>query len=126
MQLLRKAAFKEAKQKELAMVTPNNSQRISGGQRDVATSQSEMTGASKTLTVNLCKKSGRIKSCFSCGLTAKFIKDCTYPMQPGKGKETLRSNSAATVVTIYKEIKMIMERITVLQIELKENLVVAM
>ena len=34
--LLIKARFEEAKQKELAMVTLNDDQRRSGGQRDVA------------------------------------------------------------------------------------------
>ena len=46
-----------------------------------------MTGASTTSSESLGKKSGKIKSCFSCGLTAHLIKDCHYPMLPGKDKK---------------------------------------
>ena len=131
-QLLMKARFKEAKQKELARVTPgysrvtpNNSQRRFGGQRDVATSRSQMTGASTTSSENLGKKSGRIKrSCYNCGLTTHLIKDCPYPIPPGRDKETHRSDLAVAVVTPENEIKMISERITALQKELKEKQVV--
>ena len=63
-----KARFEEAKQKELARVTPgysrvtpNNSQRRFGGQRNVATSRSQTTGASTTSSENLGKKYGRSK-----------------------------------------------------------------
>ena len=88
-QLLMKARFKEAKQKELAMVTCNNSQRRSGGQRDVVIPQLQMINASTS--ENLGKKSGRVKrSCFNCGLTTHLIKDCPYPKHPGKDKETCK------------------------------------
>ena len=131
-QLLMKARFEEAKQKELARVTPgysrvtpNNSQRRFGGQRDVATSRSQTAGASTTSPENLGKKSERNKrSCYYCGLTTHLIKDCPYPIPPGKDKETRRSDSAVAVVTPENEIKMISERITALQKELKEKQVV--
>ena len=95
-QLLMKARFEEAKQKELARVTPgysrvtpNNSQRRFGGQRDVATSRSQMTGASTTSPENLGKKSGRNKrSCYNCGLTTHLIKDCPYPIPPGRERNS--------------------------------------
>ena len=71
------------------MVTSNNSQRGSGGQRDAVTPQLQMTSASTTLSENFGKKSGRVKrSCFNCGLATHLIKDCPYPKQPGKDKET--------------------------------------
>ena len=131
-QLLMKARFEEAKQKELtrvtpgySRVTPKNSQRRFGGQRDVATSRSQTTGASTTSSENLGKKYGKSKrSCFNCGLTTHLIKDCPYPIPPGRDKETRRSDSAVAVVTPENEIKMISERITVLQKELKEKQVV--
>ena len=106
------------------MVTPNNSQRRFGGQRDVATSQSQMTSVSTTSSENLGKKSGRIKrSYFNCGLSTHLIKDCPYPILPGKDQETGRSDSACTVavVTLENETKMILERITALQKELKKE-----
>ena len=100
------------------MVTPNNSQRRFGGQRDVATSQSQMTSISTTSSENLCKKSGRIKrSYFNCGLTTHLIKDCPYPILPEKDQETGRSDSAVAMVTLENETKMILERIATLQKE---------
>ena len=74
-----------------------------------------MTGASTISSENLGKKSGKIKSCFSCGLTTHLIKDCYYPMLPGIDKETHRSDSAVSVITPENETKLILERITVLQ-----------
>ena len=85
------------------MVTHNNSQIRLGG-----ISQSLMTGASTTSSESLGKKSGNIKNCFSCGLTTHLIKDCPYPMLPGKDKETHRSDSAASVITPENETKMIL------------------
>ena len=122
-QLLMKARFEEAKRKELAMVASNNSQRRSGGQRDVAIPQLQMTSTSTTPpSENLGKKSGRVKrSCFNCGLTTHLIKDCPYPKQPGKDKETRKSDSAVAVVTPELETKMILERIAMLQKQLKEK-----
>ena len=87
-QLLMKARFEEAKQKELAMVTSNNSQRRSGGQRDAVTPQLQMTSAYTTPSENLSKKSGRVKrSYFNCGLANHLIKDCPYPKQLEKDKK---------------------------------------
>ena len=121
-QLLMKARFEEAKEKELAMVTSNNSQRRSGGQRDAVTPQLQMTSAYTTPSENLSKKSGRVKrSYFNCGLANHLIKDCPYPKQPGKDKETCKSDSAVAVVTPELETKMILERIVMLQKELKEK-----
>ena len=107
------------------MVTPNNSQRRFGGQRDVVTLQSQMTSVSTTSSGNLGKKSGRIKrSYFSCDVTTHLIKDCPYPIPPGKDKETDSSDLAMAVVTLENKTKMILERITTLQKELKEKQVV--
>ena len=71
-----------------------------------------MTSTSTTSSENLGKKSGRIKR--------RWIKNCPYPMPPGEDKVTHRSDSSVTVVTPENETKMILERITVLQMELKE------
>ena len=107
------------------MVTPNNSQRRPGGQRKAATPQPQLAGASTTSSENLGKKFGRSvtgkKSCFSCGLTTHLVKDCPYPKQPGRDKEARRVDSAVAVVTPENETKMIMERITALQKELRED-----
>ena len=117
-----KARFEEAKQKELAMVTSNNSQRRSGGQRDAVTPQLQMTSAYTTPSENLSKKSGRVKrSCFNCGLATHLIKDCPYPKQPVKDKETCKSDSAVAMITPELETKMILERIAMLQNLLKEK-----
>ena len=117
-QLLMKARFEEAKWKELARVTPNNSQKRPGGQREAATPQPQSAGASTTSSENLSKKFGRSvtvkKSCFNCGLTTHLVKDCPYPKQSGRDKEARRVDSAVAVVTPKNETKMIMERITAL------------
>ena len=104
------------------MVTSNNSQRRSGGQKDVVTPQLQMTSVSTTPSENLGKKSGRVKwSCFNCGPATHLIKDCPYPKQPEKDKETRKSDSAVAVVTPELEIKIILERIAMLQKQLREK-----
>ena len=57
----------------------------------------------------------------NCGLATHLIKDCPYPKLPGKDKETHKSDSAVAVVTPELETKMILERIAMLQKELKEK-----
>ena len=90
----------------------------------MATPQPQLAGAS-TSSENLGKKFGRSvtvkKNCFNCGLTTHLVKDCPYPKQAGKDKETRRVDLAVAVVTPENETKMIMERTTALQKELKED-----
>ena len=98
-----KARFEEAKQKELAMVTPNNAghnnQRRSGSRTDIPNSQSRPGSSSLE---NYGKKSGRLvnakKSCFNCGLATHLVKDCPYPKQTGRDSEVRKADSAVAVV----------------------------
>ena len=107
------------------MVTPNNSQRRPGGKREAATPQPQPAGASTTSSENLGKKFGISvtvkKNCFNCDLTTHLVKDCPYPKQPGKDKETRRVDLAVALVTPENETKMIMERTTALQKELRKT-----
>ena len=122
-QLLMKAQFEEAKQKELPIVTSNNSQRRSGGQRDVVIPQLQMTSASivqhhQRILIRSLEELNRVVLIV---VLFHLIKDCPYPKQPGKDKETCKFDSAVAVVTPELETKMILERIAMLQKQLKEK-----
>ena len=125
-QLLMKARFEEAKQKELAMVTPNNAghsnQRRSESRTDIPNSQSRPGCSSLE---NYGKKSGRLvnvkKSCFNCGLATHLVKDCPYPKQTGRDSEVRKADSAVAVVTPEEETKAIMDKISTLQKKLREK-----
>ena len=125
-QLLMKARFEEAKQKELAMVMPNNAgsnnQRRSAGRTDIPNTQSRSTSSPQE---NVGRKSGRLanakKSCFNCGLATHFVKDCPYPKQTGRDSEVRKADSAVAAVTPEEENRAIMDKISALQKKLREK-----
>ena len=108
-----KARYEEAKQKELAMVTPNNASH--NNRRSNRYSQFTVHIAIE----NYGKRSRRLvnakKSCFNCGLATHLVKDCPYPKQTGRDSEVRKADSAVAVVTPEEEIKAIMDKISTLQ-----------
>ena len=119
-----KARFEEAKQKELAMVAPCNSQgnqRTSGSQSNAHASQSQLASLSENLVKNSGRSATLKKSYFNCGLDTHLVKDCPYPKQPRRDREACRTNSAVAVVTPTEETRRIMDKISTLRKDLKEK-----
>ena len=131
-QLLMKARFEEAKQKELARVAPSDNhgnQRRTGGQKDTTPPPPLKSSSTSSSSENQGKKPGRLtaatKGCFNCGLTTHLVKDCPYPKQPRKDREAHGVNPAVAMVTLGDETRKIMDQITKLQKELKEKEIAA-
>ena len=123
-QLLMKVRFEEAKQKELGIVAPHKSQgnqRRSGSQSNAPASQSRFASLSENLVKNSGRSATLKKRCFNCGLDTHLVKDCPYPKQPRRDREACRTNSAVAVVTPSEETRRIMDKISILQKDLKEK-----
>ena len=123
-QLLTRARFEEAKQKELAISNNNGNQRRSADQRDTVlplSSRSSSTPFSENRTRKFGKSTTQMKGCFNCGLTTHLVKDCPYPKLPRKDREAHGGNPAIAMVTSEDERRKIMDQITKLQDELKEK-----